>query len=154
MTCIEFQHSQGSVHRFCGTETFPVPEFYSHDRTAIVTFKSDEYMVNNGVRFTYQATGKTEEMSKKSTYHSLCWFHTVKSNTEIWNAYTFLVFCLKVAAESITSHLVTWRALAGLAISPIIRTVLSFYELPWITQSLSFSTLSVWRTASSVHMIS
>ncbi|XP_056192710.1 cubilin [Falco biarmicus] len=50
-------HSQGSVHRFCGTETFPVPEFYSYDRTAIVTFKSDEYMINNGVRFTYQATG-------------------------------------------------------------------------------------------------
>ncbi|XP_040449627.1 cubilin isoform X3 [Falco naumanni] len=50
-------HSQGSVHRFCGTETFPVPEFYSYDRTAVVTFKSDEYMINNGVRFTYQATG-------------------------------------------------------------------------------------------------
>uniref|UniRef100_A0A8B9N9X7 Cubilin n=1 Tax=Accipiter nisus TaxID=211598 RepID=A0A8B9N9X7_9AVES len=53
-------HSQGSVHRFCGTETFPVPEFYSYDRTAIVTFKSDEYMINNGVRFTYQATGNRE----------------------------------------------------------------------------------------------
>uniref|UniRef100_A0A8B9GL35 Cubilin n=1 Tax=Amazona collaria TaxID=241587 RepID=A0A8B9GL35_9PSIT len=45
---------------FCGTETFPVPEFYSYDRTAIVTFKSDEYMTNNGVRFTYQATGNRE----------------------------------------------------------------------------------------------
>lgn len=101
MTCIAFQHSQGSVHRFCGTETFPVPEFYSYDRTAIVTFKSDEYMINNGVRFTYQATGKLEEMSKKSTYYSLCLLHTVRSN------YMFLVFCLKAAAESITSPLVT-----------------------------------------------
>lgn len=101
MTCIAFQHSQGSVHRFCGTETFPVPEFYSYDRTAIVTFKSDEYMINNGVRFTYQATGKLEEMSQKSTYHSLCLLHTVRSN------YMFLVFCLKAAAESITSPLVT-----------------------------------------------
>uniref|UniRef100_A0A8B9TLQ1 Cubilin n=1 Tax=Anas platyrhynchos TaxID=8839 RepID=A0A8B9TLQ1_ANAPL len=53
-------HSQGSAHRFCGTDTFPVPEFYSHDRTAIVTFKSDEYRINNGVRFTYQATGNRE----------------------------------------------------------------------------------------------
>lgn len=83
MTCIEFQHSQGSVYRFCGTETFPVPEFYSYDRTAIVTFKSDEYMTNNGVRFAYQATGKLEEMSKKSTYHSFCLFHIVQSNKEI-----------------------------------------------------------------------
>jgi len=32
-----------------------------------VTFKSDEYRINNGVRFTYQATGKLEEMSRKST---------------------------------------------------------------------------------------
>lgn len=32
-----------------------------------MTFKSDEYRINNGVRFTYQATGKLEEMSRKST---------------------------------------------------------------------------------------
>jgi len=32
-----------------------------------VTFKSDEYRINNGVRFTYQATGKLEETSRKST---------------------------------------------------------------------------------------
>lgn len=154
MSCIEFQHSRGSVHRFCGTETFPVPEFYSYDRTAIVTFKSDEYMINNGVRFTYQATGKLEEISKQSTCYSLCWFLTVKSNTQICNAYVFLVFCCKVAAESITSHLVTWRALAGLVVTPIIWTVLSFYELHGIIQFLSFSMLSVWRTASSVLVIS
>lgn len=92
MTCIEFQHSQGSAHRFCGTDTFPVPEFYSHDRTAIVTFKSDEYRINNGVRFTYQATGKLEELLKKSSYHSLCWFHTVKSNTKICKALHVFVF--------------------------------------------------------------
>lgn len=71
MWCIKFQQSQGSVHRFCGTETFPVPEFYSYDRTAIVTFKSDEYMINNGVRFSYQATGKPEEMSQKNLLFSL-----------------------------------------------------------------------------------
>ncbi|XP_062489682.1 cubilin isoform X1 [Pezoporus occidentalis] len=61
-------HSQGSVHRFCGTETFPVPEFYSYDRTAIVTFKSDEYMTNNGVRFTYQATGCSREYNQPFGY--------------------------------------------------------------------------------------
>ncbi|NXY42567.1 CUBN protein, partial [Ceuthmochares aereus] len=61
-------HSQGSIHRFCGTETFPVPEFYSYDRTAIVTFKSDEYMTNNGVRFTYQATGCSREYNEPFGY--------------------------------------------------------------------------------------
>uniref|UniRef100_A0A8C0FEB1 Cubilin n=1 Tax=Bubo bubo TaxID=30461 RepID=A0A8C0FEB1_BUBBB len=61
-------HRQGSVHRFCGTETFPVPEFYSYDRTAIVTFKSDEYMINNGVRFTYQATGCSREYNQPFGY--------------------------------------------------------------------------------------
>ncbi|KAM8810851.1 cubilin [Eudromia elegans] len=60
--------SQGSVHRFCGTETFPVPEFYSYDRTAIVTFKSDQYMINNGVRFTYQATGCSREYNQSFGY--------------------------------------------------------------------------------------
>lgn len=154
MTCIEFQHSQGSAHRFCGTDTFPVPEFYSHDRTAIVTFKSDEYRINNGVRFTYQATGKLEELLKKSTYRSLCWLHTVKSNTKICKAYMYLSFFLQVAAESITSHLVTWRALGGLVVTPIIWIVLLFWELPRTTPFLSFSMLSVWRTASSVHMTS
>lgn len=29
-----------------------------------MTFKSDEYMINNGVRFSYQAAGKLEEMSQ------------------------------------------------------------------------------------------
>ncbi|XP_040403063.1 cubilin [Cygnus olor] len=61
-------HSQGSAHRFCGTDTFPVPEFYSHDRTAIVTFKSDEYRINNGVRFTYQATGCSREYNQPFGY--------------------------------------------------------------------------------------
>ncbi|KAK2531299.1 Cubn [Columba livia] len=62
------KHSRGSVHRFCGTDTFPVPEFYSYDRTAIVTFKSDEYMINNGVRFTYQATGCSREYNQPFGY--------------------------------------------------------------------------------------
>ncbi|NWR90257.1 CUBN protein, partial [Furnarius figulus] len=61
-------HSQGSVHRFCGTETFLVPEFYSYDRTAIVTFKSDEYRVNNGVRFSYQATDCSREYNQPFGY--------------------------------------------------------------------------------------
>ncbi|NWX82451.1 CUBN protein, partial [Nothoprocta pentlandii] len=61
-------HSQGSAHRFCGTETFSVPEFYSYDRTAIVTFKSDEYMSNNGVRFTYQAAGCSREYNQSFGY--------------------------------------------------------------------------------------
>lgn len=93
MTCIEFQHNEEPAHRFCGTETFPFPVFYSHDRTAIVTFKSDEYMTNNGVRFTYQATGKLEEISKKIFLSfSFFLFYTVKSNAEIWNAYLFSGF--------------------------------------------------------------
>ncbi|NXG01683.1 CUBN protein, partial [Sakesphorus luctuosus] len=61
-------HSQGSVHRFCGTETFPIPEFYSYDRTAIVTFKSDEYRISNGVRFSYQATGCSREYNQPFGY--------------------------------------------------------------------------------------
>ncbi|NXD11879.1 CUBN protein, partial [Nothocercus nigrocapillus] len=60
--------SQGSAHRFCGTETFSVPEFYSYDRTAIVTFKSDEYMINNGVRFTYEAAGCSREYNQSFGY--------------------------------------------------------------------------------------
>ncbi|XP_054027363.1 cubilin [Dryobates pubescens] len=61
-------HSQGAVHRFCGTEAFPVPEFYSQDRTAVVTFRSAEYLLNNGLRFTYQATGCSREYHQPFGY--------------------------------------------------------------------------------------
>ncbi|XP_019353396.2 cubilin [Alligator mississippiensis] len=69
---LEFQdrtmNNRGQVHRFCGTETFAIPEFSSHGRTAIVTFRSEEYMINNGVRFTYQAAGCSREYNQSFGY--------------------------------------------------------------------------------------
>ncbi|NXH11671.1 CUBN protein, partial [Bucco capensis] len=62
------RQSQGSVQRFCGTEAFPLPAFDSQDRTAIVTFRSEEHMANNGVRFTYQAIGCSREYNQSFGY--------------------------------------------------------------------------------------
>uniref|UniRef100_A0A8C3I7Z9 Cubilin n=1 Tax=Chrysemys picta bellii TaxID=8478 RepID=A0A8C3I7Z9_CHRPI len=64
---LEFQDPT-MVNRFCGTETFVVPEFYSYGRTAIVTFKSEEYMINNRVRFTYQTAGCSREYNQSFGY--------------------------------------------------------------------------------------
>lgn len=103
MWCIKFQQSQGSVHRFCGTDTFPVPEFYSSDRTAIVTFKSDEYMINNGLRFFYQATGKLQEMPPKnlSTVLFVCFIHwNAIQRSEILTCFWFSVSRLQQRVQS------------------------------------------------------
>uniref|UniRef100_A0A8C0J8V6 Cubilin n=1 Tax=Chelonoidis abingdonii TaxID=106734 RepID=A0A8C0J8V6_CHEAB len=64
---LEFQEPT-MVNRFCGTETFVVPEFYSYGRTAIVTFKSEEYMIDNRVRFTYQTAGCSREYNQSFGY--------------------------------------------------------------------------------------
>ncbi|KAL8165123.1 UNVERIFIED_CONTAM: hypothetical protein K2H54_029892 [Gekko kuhli] len=61
---LEFQDSPLSnqehanrVHRFCGAENFTIPEFYSYRRTAIAIFRSEAYMPNNGLSFSYKASG-------------------------------------------------------------------------------------------------
>ncbi|KAJ6666688.1 hypothetical protein lerEdw1_020412 [Lerista edwardsae] len=73
---LEFQDSplQGSqehadrVHRFCGSENFAIPEFYSYRRTAIVIFRSEAYMINNGLSFSYQASGCSREYNQSFGY--------------------------------------------------------------------------------------
>uniref|UniRef100_A0A8D0GFF0 Cubilin n=1 Tax=Sphenodon punctatus TaxID=8508 RepID=A0A8D0GFF0_SPHPU len=70
---LEFQDStavrdERQVNRFCGTETYAIPEFYSHGRTAIVIFKSEDYVGNNGVSFTYQAAGCSREYNQSFGY--------------------------------------------------------------------------------------
>ncbi|NXG41986.1 CUBN protein, partial [Psilopogon haemacephalus] len=61
-------HSPAPAHRFCASEAFAVPDFYSAGRTAVVTFRSEEYLANNGVRFTYQAAGCSREYTQPFGY--------------------------------------------------------------------------------------
>ncbi|XP_061441668.1 cubilin [Rhineura floridana] len=56
------------IHRFCGSEKFVIPEFYSYRRTAIVIFKSEAYMINNGLSFSYQALGCNREYNQSFGY--------------------------------------------------------------------------------------
>ncbi|XP_063159632.1 cubilin [Candoia aspera] len=72
---LEFQDSplgiQGHddrVHRFCGSENFTVLDFYSYRRTAIVIFRSDVYMINNGLHFSYKASGCNREYNQSFGY--------------------------------------------------------------------------------------
>ncbi|MEE6466792.1 hypothetical protein FKM82_007053 [Ascaphus truei] len=59
---------RGQVHRFCGAETFKIPEFYSSGRTAVVTFKSQEYIAGNGFSFTYQIANCSREYNQTFGY--------------------------------------------------------------------------------------
>ncbi|XP_053120680.1 cubilin [Hemicordylus capensis] len=58
------QEHADRVHRFCGFENFAIPEFYSYRRTALVIFRSEAYMINNGLSFSYQASGCNREYNQ------------------------------------------------------------------------------------------
>ncbi|XP_069504454.1 cubilin [Ambystoma mexicanum] len=59
---------KGQVHRFCGSDTFAVPVFYSYARTVKVLFKSEEYISGNGVSFAYQVAGCNREYNQTFGY--------------------------------------------------------------------------------------
>ncbi|XP_072010324.1 cubilin [Engystomops pustulosus] len=58
----------GQVHRYCGNETFEIPEFYSYGRTAVITFKSQEFVSGNGLTFTYQIANCSREYNQSFGY--------------------------------------------------------------------------------------
>ncbi|KAE8596094.1 hypothetical protein XENTR_v10015965 [Xenopus tropicalis] len=59
---------QGQVRRYCGTETFGIPDFYSYGQTAVVVFKSQNYMQGNGFIFTYQTANCSREYNQTFGY--------------------------------------------------------------------------------------
>ncbi|KAF7245952.1 Cubilin [Varanus komodoensis] len=72
---LEFQDSPLSnqehadrIHRFCGSENFSIPEFYSYRQTSTVIFRSDTYTLNSGLRFSYQASGCNREYNQSFGY--------------------------------------------------------------------------------------
>ncbi|XP_067326675.1 cubilin [Anolis sagrei] len=72
---VEFQDSPlgiqehaDRVHRFCGYENSTIPEFYSYRRTAILIFRSKTFIANNGLRFSYQASGCSREYNQSFGY--------------------------------------------------------------------------------------
>ncbi|XP_063003684.1 cubilin [Elgaria multicarinata webbii] len=62
------QEHADRVHRFCGSENFAIPEFYSYRRTGVVIFKSEAYMINSGLLFSYQASGCNREYNQSFGY--------------------------------------------------------------------------------------
>ncbi|XP_044150585.1 LOW QUALITY PROTEIN: cubilin [Bufo gargarizans] len=58
----------GQAHRYCGTETYEIPEFYSYGRTAVVTFKSQEFVSGNGLSFIYQISNCSREYNQSFGY--------------------------------------------------------------------------------------
>ncbi|XP_063777593.1 cubilin [Pseudophryne corroboree] len=73
----------GQVHRFCSAEHFKIPEFYSYGRTAVVTFRSQEYMIGNGLSFTYQIKNCSREYNQSFGYlQSPGWPGKYPYNTE------------------------------------------------------------------------
>uniref|UniRef100_A0ACB8FV66 Uncharacterized protein n=1 Tax=Sphaerodactylus townsendi TaxID=933632 RepID=A0ACB8FV66_9SAUR len=62
------QEHADRVHRFCGDENVTVPVFYSYRRTAIIIFRSEAYMTNNGLNFSYKASGCSREYNQSFGY--------------------------------------------------------------------------------------
>ncbi|XP_068094350.1 cubilin [Hyperolius riggenbachi] len=60
--------NHGQVQRFCGSETHQIHDFYSYGRTVMVTFKSQEYLAGNGLRFTYQIANCSREYNQSFGY--------------------------------------------------------------------------------------
>ncbi|KAM4689065.1 cubilin [Discoglossus pictus] len=58
----------GQVHRYCGTEAFQIPEFYTYGRTAVIMFKSKEYVSDNGFSFTYEIANCSREYNQSFGY--------------------------------------------------------------------------------------
>ncbi|KAM4705286.1 LOW QUALITY PROTEIN: cubilin [Rhinophrynus dorsalis] len=74
---------RGQVHKYCGSETFQIPDFYSYGRTAVVTFKSQEYTPGSGFSFTYQIASCSREYNQTFGYlKSPGWPQSYPLNTE------------------------------------------------------------------------
>ncbi|KAM4028087.1 cubilin isoform 1-T1 [Anomaloglossus baeobatrachus] len=58
----------GQIHRYCGSEAFDIPEFYSYGRSAVVTFKSQEFVAGSGLSFTYQISNCSREYNQSFGY--------------------------------------------------------------------------------------
>ncbi|XP_043916230.1 cubilin-like [Protopterus annectens] len=71
MNYVEFKDwpvgDYGQVHRYCGTDSVLL-DFYTYGRTAVVTFRSDEYSTGNGVSFTAQIAGCNREFNQSFGY--------------------------------------------------------------------------------------
>ncbi|XP_053215446.1 cubilin [Podarcis raffonei] len=72
---LEFQDSPlgnpehaDQVHRFCGSENLAIPVVYSYGRTAVVIFRSEAYVVNNGLSFSYLTSGCNREYNQSFGY--------------------------------------------------------------------------------------
>ncbi|KAG9476560.1 hypothetical protein GDO78_003221 [Eleutherodactylus coqui] len=73
----------GQLHTYCGTEPFEIPEFYSFGRTAVITFKSQEFMPGNGLSFTYEISNCNREYNQSFGYlKSPGWPGSFPSNLE------------------------------------------------------------------------
>ncbi|XP_028288640.1 cubilin [Parambassis ranga] len=57
----------GQSHMFCASDGRP-PDFYSYGRTIIVHFKSDAFMMGNGLNFTYQIAGCSRTYEQEYGY--------------------------------------------------------------------------------------
>lgn len=57
----------GQSHKFCAADAHP-PDFYSYGRTVHVDFKSDAYMTENGLSFTYQIAGCSRTYEQEYGY--------------------------------------------------------------------------------------
>uniref|UniRef100_A0A8C5PBH1 Cubilin n=1 Tax=Leptobrachium leishanense TaxID=445787 RepID=A0A8C5PBH1_9ANUR len=58
----------GQIHKYCGVDVLQLPTFYTYGRTAVVTFKSQEYVSGNGLRFTYQIANCSREYNQSFGY--------------------------------------------------------------------------------------
>ncbi|KAM8967664.1 cubilin [Pelodytes ibericus] len=73
----------GQVHKYCGAETVKIQPFYTFGRTAVVTFKSQEYVSSNGLSFTYQVTNCSREYNQTFGYiKSPGWPESYPNNAE------------------------------------------------------------------------
>ncbi|KAG8443219.1 hypothetical protein GDO86_011865 [Hymenochirus boettgeri] len=75
--------NQGQVHRFCAAETNKIPSFFSHGRTAVVIFKSQNFEPGNGFNFTYQIANCNREYFQSFGYlNSPGWPESYPHNIE------------------------------------------------------------------------
>uniref|UniRef100_A0A8C5HD89 Cubilin n=1 Tax=Gouania willdenowi TaxID=441366 RepID=A0A8C5HD89_GOUWI len=57
----------GQSLKFCSTDGHP-PDFYSHSRTVLMTFKSDTFITGNGLNFTHQIAGCSRTYQQEYGY--------------------------------------------------------------------------------------
>ncbi|XP_064410135.1 cubilin [Latimeria chalumnae] len=57
----------GQFHRYCGTDSH-ITDFYSHERTVVVVFNSNEYREGNGLSLMYQIAGCNRGYNQMNGY--------------------------------------------------------------------------------------